>query len=55
MSELNRVIREAGSLKAACEDDIPYELIKNLGPHAREFILKLYNKIWAGEELPKKW
>ena len=55
MEELNRVIRDAGLGKAAGEDDIPYELIKNLGPIARSLILKIFNKIWAGNELPQAW
>jgi len=55
MEELNRVIRDAGLGKAAGEDDIPYELIKNLGPIARGLILKIFNKIWAGNELPQAW
>ena len=55
IEELNRVIEEAGSNKAAGEDDIPYELIKHLGPKARKFILLIFNKCWNGDSLPGKW
>ena len=56
IEELNRVINEAGLNKAAGNDEISYELIKNLGPKARDFILKLFNKIWMnGAELPRNW
>ena len=44
IEELNRVIEEAGNNKAAGEYDIPYELIKHLGPKARKFILLIFNK-----------
>ena len=55
IEELNRVIEEAGSNKAAGEDDIPHELIKHLGPKARKFILLIFNKCWKGDSLPGKW
>ena len=55
MEELNRVINEAGRNKAAGEDDIPYELIKNLGVKARTMILYIFNKCWNGERIPGKW
>ena len=54
-AELDRVIGEAGMKKAAGEDDIPYEMIKHLGPKAREMLLHIYNKSWGGEEIPNKW
>ena len=54
-TELDRVINEARSNKAAGEDDIPYELIKNLGPKAKELLLHLYNRCWDGEGIPPKW
>jgi hypothetical protein len=55
IEELNRVIEEAGSNKAAGEDNIPYELIKHLGPKARKFILLIFNKCWNSDSLPGKW
>ena len=50
-----RAIREASNGKAAGEDDIPYELVKNLGPLAMEMLLKLYRKCWRGEGIPNIW
>ena len=41
--------------KAAGEDDIPYEMIKHLGKRARELLLHIYNRCWAGEKLPATW
>ena len=37
--EINRVINEAGKNKAAGNNNIPYKLIKILGPKARSMIL----------------
>ena len=54
-AELERAIHEAKNNKAAGEDDIPYELIKNLGPKAKELLLHLYNRCWEGEGIPPKW
>ena len=54
-TELERVIDEAKNNKAAGEDDIPYELIKNLGPKAKELLLHIYNRCWEGEGIPPKW
>lgn len=48
MHEVERVLEEAANNKAAGEDDIPYELLKMLGPKAR-------HKFWRGSELPTKW
>ena len=55
MEELERVIQEAESNKAAGQDDIPYELIKHLGPKGRRYLLHLYNKCWATGEIPNMW
>ena len=55
LEELERVIDEAGMRKASGEDDIPYEMIKKFGPKAKEMILLMFNKCWAGEEIPNKW
>ena len=55
MEELNRVINEAGRNKAAGSDDIPYEMLQNLGPKAKLFLVHLYNEVWKGKELPKAW
>ena len=48
-------ISQAGLNKAAGEDDIPYELVKNLGRKAREMLLHIYNLVWAGEPIPANW
>ena len=54
-TEMMRAIREASNGKAAGEDDIPYELVKNLGPLALEMLLQLYRKCWRGEGIPNIW
>ena len=53
--ELMRAIEGAKNNKAPGEDTIPYEIIKKLGPKAREYLLHLYNRIWSGEEIPQAW
>ena len=56
MEELERVIEEASTGKAAGEDAIPNELLKALGQRAKMFILHLFNRVWQqGEELPQWW
>ena len=55
IEELDRVIEEAKNNKAAGEDEIPYEFLKNLGPHAKEALLHLYQRCWQGEDIPTKW
>ena len=54
MMEMERVIKEAKNNKAAGEDDIPYELVKHLGPEAKTLLLHLYNRCWDGEGIPVK-
>ena len=49
------MIEEAKNNKAAGEDEIPYEFLKNLGPHAKEALLHLYQRCWQGEDIPTKW
>ena len=55
MAEMNRAIFGAGTNKASGDDDIPYEFIKNLGPHAKEMLLHLYQRCWEGEGIPSRW
>ena len=55
MKEMLRAIRETSNGKAAGRDDIPYELVKNLGPLAQEMLLDLYNKCWRGGGIPSTW
>ena len=47
-SELDRVLLEASTGKAAGEDGIPYGLPKNLEPKAKKMLLHLYNLVWEG-------
>ena len=53
--ELERVIGDSSTNKAAGDDNIPYDIIRKLGPKAKEFILCLYNKVWMGEQIPQRW
>ena len=55
MTEMLRAIREASNGKAAGSDDIPYELVKNLGPIAQQMLLELYQRCWRGEGIPNVW
>ena len=55
MEELDRTIKGLKTGKAGGMDDIPNEFIKNLGPQARKALLRLYNRIWAGEDIPSHW
>ena len=53
--EMMRAIREASNNRAAGRDDIPYEMIKNLGPKAQDMLLDIYRRCWRGEGIPSKW
>ena len=55
MDELDRALSEAKNNKATGEDDIPYEMLKNLGEKAKEILLWLYNSCWNGNGIPTKW
>ena len=55
MHEMDAAIQNSSLNKAAGEDLIPYEMIKHLGPRARELLLFLYNKCWQGNGIPRKW
>ena len=46
---------EVGTNKEEGEDGIPYEFLKRLGTTAKELVLHLFNKCWAGEGIPTKW
>ena len=43
MKEMLRVIKEASNGKAAGKDDIPYEMVKQLGPKALGMLLARVN------------
>ena len=55
LEEMELVIDETKTDKAAGQDDIPNEFIKKLGPKAKQLMLHMYNRIWSGEEIPHKW
>ena len=55
MTEMLRAIRESSNGKAAGTDDIPYEMIKHLGPRAQDMLLDLYRKCWRGGGIPTAW
>ena len=55
VEEMTKVIKETSNNKAAGTDDIPYEMIKNLGPKALQMLLHIYRRCWRGEGLPTKW
>ena len=37
------------------KDNISFEMIKNLAPLAKSFILKYYNHLWKNKMFPKDW
>ena len=53
--EVLRVIKQAKNNKAAGMDDIPYEMMKHLGPRAMEMLVHIYRRCWKGEGIPRKW
>ena len=55
MQEMLNAIKNSSTNKAAGDDEIPYEMIKQLGPKALELLLHLYNCCWKGKEIPRKW
>jgi len=55
MNEVLRAIREASNGKAAGKDDIPYEMLKHLGPRAQAMLLDLFRKCWRGGGIPTAW
>ena len=53
--ELERVTSETNANKAPGDDTIPYDIIKQLDPKAKKYILHIYNRIWNGEPIPQRW
>ena len=53
--ELERVIGETSNNRSPGDDNIPYDVIKQLGPKAKEFILRMYNRVWSGDPIPQQW
>ena len=54
MSELNHALKSCRS-SAPGADQIHFDMIKNLGPLSKEFLLKHYNNLWTKEIFPDKW
>ena len=54
-AEVLNVIRQAKNNKAAGQDDVPYEMLKHLGPRAMEMLVHIYQRCWRGEGIPKAW
>ena len=48
VEEMTKVIKETSNNKASGTDDIPYEMIKNLGPKALQMLLHIYRRCWRG-------
>ena len=55
LQEMQRAIEETANNKSAGEDDVPYEFLKHLGPKGRQMLLHIYQRVWRGERIPRKW
>jgi len=55
LHELRRAIKQSKNKSAPGEDQIPYEILKQLPNSTLKIVLKLYNEIWQKGVLPKKW
>ena len=56
MREMETVINHTGNFKAAGEDEITYEMLKKLGPKAKELLLLIFNLVWKDPGgLPRNW
>ncbi len=53
--ELNKEIKQLKCDKAAGIDGIPNEFIKNVGPTAQEWLLRLFNSCVRTQKIPAKW
>ena len=49
------MIKDSNNNKAAGMDDIPYELIKHLGPLALDLLVHIYQRCWRGEGKAWRW
>lgn len=54
-SEVLNVIRQAKNNKAAGQDDVPYEMLKHLGPKGMDMLVHIYRRCWRGEGIPRAW
>ena len=55
VQELERAIAKLASKKAPGPDKITNEMIKHLGPKAKQILLKFINKTWEEGRLPSQW
>jgi ribonuclease HI len=46
---------ELSSDSAPGPDEVIYSMLKNLGPNAKQLLLKLFNRIYKEGKLPKQW
>ena len=53
--ELDRAIAKLASRKAPGPDGITNEMIRHLGPRAKQVLLKFINKTWEQGHLPSQW
>jgi len=53
--ELQNALRTRKNTSAPGEDNITYEVIKNLPQNCIEFLLNIYNKIWEIGEIIPQW
>ena len=54
-AQMQRAIEETANNKSAGEDDVPYEFLKHLGPKGRQMLFHIYQRVWRGERIPRKW
>ena len=54
-AEVLSVIKQVHNNKAAGMDDVPYEMMKHLGPRAMEMLVNICQRCWRGEGIPKAW
>ena len=55
MAELNDAIRRLKNKKSPGKDGVSNEMIKHLGPTARQKLLELYNLSWNSGIFPAAW
>ena len=53
--EMETVLKDASKKSAPGLDGVTYKMIQKLPPVAKEILLKIFNNIWAGWEMPEEW
>ena len=53
--EVEKCVKRQKNGKAAGPDGIPYEFYKHGGEVVIDSMTKLFNRVWEGERVPKKW